>query len=714
MDFAEMNNELLSNAEAVLHEWLPAGVRRGHEWIVGSLAGEPGESLSINMRTGVWADFAAPADRGGDLVSLYAAIHRVSQADALRALSNRRAPAAIARRVVKQSQTIIPPPPDAVEPLCQHYKLGAPSRVWRYLGRAGELLCMVARYETANGKEFRPWCWTDKGWRALAPESSRPLYGLQNLRPRRVVLVCEGEKSADAAQVIVQDQAACVSWMGGASAWAKADWSPLYGLDVTLWPDADEPGRKAAEGIAARLTANKCRVTVIDVDDMPPAWDAADFTGDYEALKAWMTPRIRKISAPPPPPAPPVRSTSGIEGWDTMHPAVRAETLKLDTNARGVPYGNLLNAGRVLSGSPDYRGQVWYDEFLDSVMTVGTDGKPRRWVDADDVRFQAYLQGTMGLATAPRKAAEDAVLLHAFENKRNACREFMDSLTWDQTPRLESLFEDAFGAARCQYASDVGRNWFVSMAARVYQPGCQVDTMVVLEGAQGARKSTALSIIASPWFVEAHESVLTKDFFEVLRGNLLAEIAEMHAFGRAEVERIKGVITCRQDKYRKAYGRHAEIHPRVCVLAGTTNRDDWHRDETGGRRFWPIRCCEIDLDYLRNNREQLWAEAVARFKAGETWHAIDVIEQRHQIDARQEYDAWEDIIAVYLEKQATVWHTAAEVMRAALDIPPSDQDRARTARVNRIFRLLGWEYTQMPSGGRGGCTRRARAWRRPE
>ena len=142
--------------------------------------------------------------------------------------------------------------------------------------------------------------------------------------------------------------------------------------------------------------------------------------------------------------------------------------------------------------------------------------------------------------------------------------------------------------------------------------------MPVLEGSQGTFKSTGLPILGGKWFAEVHQSIDSKDFYLALSGKLLLEISEMHSFSKAEVERLKGVMSCQVDRYRAPYERRAADHPRRCVFAGTTNRDDWNRDETGARRFWPVVCGHIDLDWLTGHRDQLLAEAVYKFKKGAT------------------------------------------------------------------------------------------------
>ena len=122
----------------------------------------------------------------------------------------------------------------------------------------------------------------------------------------------------------------------------------------------------------------------------------------------------------------------------------------------------------------------------------------------------------------------------------------------------------------------------------------------------------------------------------------------MHSFTKAEVERLKGVMSCQVDRYRAPYERRAADHPRRCVFAGTTNRDDWNRDETGARRFWPVVCGHIDLDWLTQHRDQLLAEAVYKFKNGATWWEVPREHAEREQDARRVEDPWQPIIADWL------------------------------------------------------------------
>ena len=172
----------------------------------------------------------------------------------------------------------------------------------------------------------------------------------------------------------------------------------------------------------------------------------------------------------------------------------------------------------------------------------------------------------------------------------------------------------------------------------------------------------------------------------------------MHSFRRQDVDRLKGIMSTRIDRIRLPYGRATEDHPRQSVFAGTTNRDDWQADDTGARRFWAVRCGFLNLQWLRDCREQLFAEAVSRFKGGETWWSVPIAEAAVVAAERRPDDPWEEILGRYLETNRT--YTARQLLEEPLQVDVKDQTRQQATRVGSILRQLGWTRFECRSGDR--------------
>lgn len=269
VDIKDTARAALAAVDSVLVRWLPEGKRQGSEWVARNPTRHddaPG-SFSVNTATGAWGDFAT-GDKGGDLVSLVRYLDGLSsQGEAARRLSDFLGTAPI------------PPAEPKAKPRA---KLGKPSMEWEYRDAAGAVICKVLRFETETGKEFRPQLMTPDGWTWKAPPEPRPLYGLDRLaaRPDAPVLLCEGEKAADAAGELFPDMVAIAS-MNGAKSPAKTDWSPVSGRLVRIWPDADEPGAQYAKDAASlAYAAGAVSVEVLSTnslnEDPPGGWDAAD------------------------------------------------------------------------------------------------------------------------------------------------------------------------------------------------------------------------------------------------------------------------------------------------------------------------------------------------------------------------------------------------------------------------------------------------------
>lgn len=269
LDFTGLNDYLMRFSIDLLHEWLVEGELKGREFICGDLSGRAGRSCSINVDTGRWADFDSD-ERGGDLISLYAAINRMSQGEAAKELARkyqynleRNSAPRVAKPVSVQA-----PPPGADLPSMRTSTLGDPVGTWVYRDLEGYPMFCVARYTGKDGKKtYLPWCWSDGMWVGRSWPAPRPLYGLELLHqyPDRPVLVVEGEKAADAARKIVGDRYVVLCWSHGSNAVLKSDFTPLYGKKILLWPDNDEPGIAAMNQVAHILYKHCPEVKIIDV-----------------------------------------------------------------------------------------------------------------------------------------------------------------------------------------------------------------------------------------------------------------------------------------------------------------------------------------------------------------------------------------------------------------------------------------------------------------
>lgn len=500
---------------------------------------------------------------------------------------------------------------------------------------------------------------------------------------------------------------------------------PLAKRDVLLW---QPPGRLASvalkagpESILRQLLKLECTIHVIAFDEHDEQYEPfvchrAEIPKDQ--VLAWARAHKRPIGELPPEPVSRETTSSsqvihrgrprsrpdgappGAEQIDgnTGSVFVSWERLGLECNSNGMPHAHLANAYKILANHPELVGRIWFDEFHGKTFQTLFQPEPVEWHDTHDTRLTVWIQSNLRLAKMGHQVVQRAVDDFARQHVRNEVREWMDGLKWDQHERLPQFIADAFGAAQNDYTAAVGRCWLVSMVARTYEPGCKVDTMPVFEGDQGLMKSTALKIIGGKWFAEMHEDITSKDFLQNLPGNLLIEVAELHAFRRSEINRIKGIISCASDRYRASYGRRAENHPRRGVWAGTTNRDDWVEDETGARRFWPVACTEIDLDYLRHSREQLFAEAVYRYRAGEAWWDIDPELARSEQDSRRADDPWTERILDYALTFGEV--RVPDILTNAILLPPHQQDKGSQMRVTAVLKTSGYVKKTTRKAGR--------------
>jgi predicted P-loop ATPase len=345
----------------------------------------------------------------------------------------------------------------------------------------------------------------------------------------------------------------------------------------------------------------------------------------------------------------------------------------------------------------EFRGAFAFDQMMGATMLMQplaeteTDFKPRPCSDIDVGIVQAQLQ-RLGLKRLSKDTAHQAVDLRAVECSFHPVRDYLDGLRWDGTERIASLFPAYFGAERNAYTEAVSTMFLIGMVARIYDPGCKLDHLPVIEGPQGALKSTACAVLGGSWFSDNLPEISSgKDTVQHLRGKWLIEVSEMHAMNRAEIAHLKSFISRAVERYRPSYGRKEVIEPRQGVFIGTTNKQTYLKDETGGRRFWPIKAENVDLPGLVRDRDQLFAEAVVQYRKGVRWWPTAEFERTYIMPeqaARYETDIWEEAIAEYLKGKSKV--TIGGVARDALHMETPKIGTADQNRIRAALTQIGW------------------------
>lgn len=667
MDAKNLNQILVSLLPSLLTEWLPGGKLNGGEFKCGSVRGEAGNSLSVNIRTGVWKDFADSSLPGGDLIALYACINGVSNGEAIKYLQERygdvrpttRSTAVVKKEKPKQIPAEINSPyPTMVAEYKEHNWKGVPSKSWVYRNSKGQPVGIIARYQPTSKKEILPWVHTDIGWIKGAMDKPRPLYNLPEiLASKSPILIVEGEKAAEAAQELFKNSYTVTTWAGGAEAIKHTDFAPIYGKAVVIWPDADVPGIKCAEYICNLLTPHTNDLKLVTPKGKHEGWDVADAqeTMKYEDIVSFLRENhqvIRPARLPEVIPADTeVTLTKSSDPVPIYNALAIAAQLGLQVDGKQMPIPNASNVYAILAKVPEFKDICYYDEFKNAYMTSWKTGVLRQWAEVEDRQLTTYLQSNYGLPKLPKHLVVDALLQYADGNIKHPLREWMNSLVWDQTPRLDTLFINYCGADDTEYVRKVSTNFMIKIVARIFKPGCKVDNMVILEGAQGATKSSFFSsLITDEYLLESRHDIESNDFIISAQGKMFIEIAELAGLIKSDAESIKNIITIRNDIFRPPYGKVAKNFPRQFCFGGSTNAKQYLKDTTGNRRFWPIACAFIKNDEISRDREQLFAEAVYRFKQGESWWNVPLSAKEEQAD-RLEDAGWEDILLKYLNKR---------------------------------------------------------------
>jgi predicted P-loop ATPase len=354
------------------------------------------------------------------------------------------------------------------------------------------------------------------------------------------------------------------------------------------------------------------------------------------------------------------------------------------------PLPILANAYIALENDPSLKNIYGYDEMRREVTVRRSETRVR--TDEDIADLTRYLQAA-GLKRVSITTVHEAVEDYARKHAYHPLRDYLDGLVWDGTARLDTWVTTYLGTEPSDYAATVGTMFLVAMAARIYEPGCKAQYMLILEGPQGELKSSACKILAGDYFSDQELDLdHGKEVSIHIKGLWLQEIAELHVFGRIEASHLKSFISRREERYRPVYGRSEVVEPRHCLFIGTSNKDAYLRDETGGRRFWPLKCGTINLDALETDRDQLFAEAVLLYRTGHPWWPERAFEKTviaAEQEARYEFDEWANDVENFLATCSTT--TMASVAKAALYLDIKDLSMLQQKRLAAIMVHAGWE-----------------------
>ena len=333
----------------------------------------------------------------------------------------------------------------------------------------------------------------------------------------------------------------------------------------------------------------------------------------------------------------------------------------MDVDAQGKPIKSMKNLRTALERNPKLKGRLRLNLFsgridVDGELPWVRPGIAKTWNDDDAAQLRIYLEPFFGKIA--KNDILDAVAACASDQAYHPVRDYLNGLTWDGVPRLDTLLIDYLGAEDTPYTRAVTRKSFVAAVARIMTPGRKYDTMLVLVGEQGRYKSTVFMIMGGDWFSDSLRTFGDKDSMETIQGTWINEVAEMQALAKAEINAVKMFLSKRSDYYRAAYGRYAIDRPRQCVFFGTSNTKECLTDTTGNRRFWPV-----DIDQqprkkdvgseLAKERDQLWAEAMAYWKLGEALYLPQDLEKEARTvqEAHREQHPWEGIIVDFLREE---------------------------------------------------------------
>lgn len=581
----------------------------------------------------------------------------------------------------------------------------------RYAPRTGALLIPMttARDQIVGLQVIYPEKQEDTGrdksyWpHGMSKEGAYHLIG-PHPEPGEPVLVCEGYATGASLNMATSLTVAIAFDAGNLSAVAKAMRERFPGRALIVCRDDDwktkrsngEPWNPGEEkGSNAALIVGGQVVGPIFSGEREIKWTDFNDLHCSEGLDAVR----RQVLAVVKPPA--------AGGWKDQ----------LARTENGSLIAHMQNVELILGNDERWAGVIAFSAFSSKIVKLRTPpygGGTGDWGDIDDIRVMKWLAQQYNLRVKASSVIE-AVSVVAHDHAFHPVRNYLNQLEWDRVPRLDTWLNKVMGVAQSGYSAKVGKRWMISAVARVMRPGCKADSVMILEGGQGEGKSTAMSILGGDWFMDTPFALGDKDGFQAIRGKWIIELGELDSFNKAESTKAKQFFSASTDTYRESYGRRTNDVPRQCVFVGTTNQDEYLKDATGNRRYWPVACTKVDLEQLREIRDQLWAEGMFCYEAGEIWwvNRDETAMFSEAQDERFVVDEWEGPILNWLEEsQIGETTSGSEVLASALKLDFGHWGKPEQMRVGAIMHRLGWRRVRLPALAKSG--QRPWAYKKPQ
>lgn len=383
------------------------------------------------------------------------------------------------------------------------------------------------------------------------------------------------------------------------------------------------------------------------------------------------------------------------------------------------------NAALAAENSPEWNGVLGYNEFTGGhvVLEAGPyplTAKPGEEIeDHFDTEVTRWFerQGVMVKPEVARRTVDRMARMNAF----HPVRDYLNGLpAWDRIPRAAdwlikycavapTVKNDNDEEEQNLFAMDIGQRFLISAVARIFDPGCKADHVLMLEGKTSIGKSTLCEVLVGnkDFFTDQLSDLGSKDASMQVRGIWMAELADIHALSRSDRERAKAFITQRFERFRLPYGKRLVKFQRQCVFIGTTESSEWNTDERGARRFWPVLCeGKIDIEGVIRDRDQIWAEALYKYRRGHKWHIVqpDVLRAAESVQAsRYAVDVWQESVishATDIAGSLLAEGKGASIsdILTRLKVPIERQDRVQANRVGACLRFSKWQRHQVRIG----------------